>query len=271
MKVRSFVLMLMLVFCVLTSQAANLVINPGFEDEGLIDGLPGPAEWWIYTEGSGQEWSWEVNGGPEGHARSGVSFMRIDAGSEEDWPTIQLGQNLIPVDPNTDYYASVWAKDSSDETIGAFGFIVRWFNDSDPPVMVSRNLFRERLTTSQWTRFDYDPSSLTYPIGTGNLERDTDGMHSPDGAHFAQIIFDNWSGVWGNNVVECGPYGTPHPGVLFDDVYFSTEPWTCDYDLTGDLNDDCMFDVLDLAIVLDNWLIDCDFDYTNPACVPKDY
>lgn len=43
----------------------------------------------------------------------------------------------------------------------------------------------------------------------------------------------------------------------------------CEYVLAGDLNDDCKVDFSDLALMAANWLIDCDQNPTNPACVPK--
>ncbi len=43
----------------------------------------------------------------------------------------------------------------------------------------------------------------------------------------------------------------------------------CLYRLAGDLNGDCKVDFADFAEMAANWLVDCAFDPTNPACVPK--
>lgn len=43
----------------------------------------------------------------------------------------------------------------------------------------------------------------------------------------------------------------------------------CLYRLAGDLNGDCRVDDLDYAIMTENWLIDCNLDAENPACIPK--
>jgi hypothetical protein len=43
----------------------------------------------------------------------------------------------------------------------------------------------------------------------------------------------------------------------------------CQYKLTGDLNDDCRVNLYDFASMAANWLIDCNIDPSNPACVPK--
>jgi len=44
---------------------------------------------------------------------------------------------------------------------------------------------------------------------------------------------------------------------------------SCEYILAGDLNDDCKVDFSDFEIMAAYWLIDCDLNPENPACVPK--
>ena len=53
------------------------------------------------------------------------------------------------------------------------------------------------------------------------------------------------------------------------DLYEATWVVPCEYDLAGDLNDDCRVDLCDIAILLDNWLVDCSTTPEDPACVPK--
>jgi hypothetical protein len=43
----------------------------------------------------------------------------------------------------------------------------------------------------------------------------------------------------------------------------------CPYSVAGDVNADCKVDILDLAALAQNWLIDCSLSPTNPPCVPK--
>ena len=43
----------------------------------------------------------------------------------------------------------------------------------------------------------------------------------------------------------------------------------CNYNLIGDLNNDCRVDLLDLAALSVNWLVDCMSDPTDLNCVPK--
>jgi len=43
----------------------------------------------------------------------------------------------------------------------------------------------------------------------------------------------------------------------------------CQYVLAGDLNDDCEINFDDFAPMAATWLIDCNTDPNNPACIPK--
>lgn len=44
---------------------------------------------------------------------------------------------------------------------------------------------------------------------------------------------------------------------------------SCEYELTGDLNDDCKVDFSDFALMASHWLIDCNLNPESPVCVPK--
>ena len=44
----------------------------------------------------------------------------------------------------------------------------------------------------------------------------------------------------------------------------------CHYILAGDMNRDCKVDFADFANFASNWLIDCNLDPQNPACLPDD-
>jgi hypothetical protein len=43
----------------------------------------------------------------------------------------------------------------------------------------------------------------------------------------------------------------------------------CSYTMVGDLNDDCKVDLFDFAMMAGNWLIDCNMNPLDPACIPK--
>jgi hypothetical protein len=43
----------------------------------------------------------------------------------------------------------------------------------------------------------------------------------------------------------------------------------CQYVLAGDLNNNCRVNLRDFAQMLENWLINCRLDPSNPACTPK--
>ena len=59
-------------------------------------------------------------------------------------------------------------------------------------------------------------------------------------------------------------------GVVGDwDLYEATWVVPCPYYLTGDLNDDCRVDLMDVATLAANWLIDCNTTPEDAACTPK--
>lgn len=87
-------------------------------------------------------------------------------------------------------------------------------------------------------------------------------------------VTDLLKGEWGGNVVF--PYLSNSPGMAMEsgDAYFDnfivdsgTIVPICDYALAGDWNNDCKVDFRDLAIMAANWLIDCETDPDNTACV----
>ncbi|MGA2070037.1 MAG: RCC1 domain-containing protein [Sedimentisphaerales bacterium] len=51
--------------------------------------------------------------------------------------------------------------------------------------------------------------------------------------------------------------------------YHSLALRACQFNLAGDLNNDCRVDLDDFAIFAGNWLVDCYADPNNPSCVPK--
>jgi hypothetical protein len=64
--------------------------------------------------------------------------------------------------------------------------------------------------------------------------------------------------------------GTTYSFGTGGDVYLiKLSAEVCQYVLAGDVNNDCKFDFYDFALMAANWLIDCNIDPENPACVPK--
>ena len=77
--------------------------------------------------------------------------------------------------------------------------------------------------------------------------------------------------AWGlNNYGQCN---VPEPNKFFIAIagggFHSLGLKGCQYNLAGDLNGDCKVDMLDFAIMANSWLVDCDADPNNPACVHK--
>lgn len=69
--------------------------------------------------------------------------------------------------------------------------------------------------------------------------------------------------------------GFPPSGTCCDFIFYELDAWAqtdrppCQFNLAGDLNDDCKVDLADLAIFAADWLIDCILTPDNPACIAK--
>jgi len=108
------------------------------------------------------------------------------------------------------------------------------------------------MTTTSWApgpllpSHDYEFDVSVYNIKGWQPESGLPTMMTVEGDTFTCRLW-----------IECG-----------NDIRFTTVP-ECLFDMAGDLNDDCKVDFHDFAIMAANWLIDCDTNPSNPACVPK--
>ena len=67
----------------------------------------------------------------------------------------------------------------------------------------------------------------------------------------------------------CPPKGYSFIAIAASESFSLAIRRNCEYKLAGDLNDDCKVDFSDFEIMAAQWLIDCNLDPSNPACVPK--
>jgi hypothetical protein len=76
---------------------------------------------------------------------------------------------------------------------------------------------------------------------------------------------------WGDNHFgqATPPAGNKFIAIAAGFNYSLAIKYVCQYELAGDLNDDCRVNFYDFALMSANWLIDCNIDPNNPACVPK--
>ncbi len=70
-----------------------------------------------------------------------------------------------------------------------------------------------------------------------------------------------------DDVVFVGAYRVDTGGVVDAGMIYALT--ACNYDLAGDLNDDCKVDLKDFAILSETWLTDCITDTANINCISK--
>jgi hypothetical protein len=103
----------------------------------------------------------------------------------------------------------------------------------------------------------------------------------PAGNNYIAIAAGEWHSLalrsdgtivgWGNNDYgqATPPAGNNYIAIAAGRYHSLAIKKVCQYKLTGDLNDDCRVNLYDFASMAANWLIDCDIDPNNPACIPK--
>ena len=111
----------------------------------------------------------------------------------------------------------------------------------------------------------------------------TDDLYVSGSGYWADDAWDTITGlvqgVWGADMISpllggCSgeAVGELPSGVAYLDNFVvdsGTIVQICEYALAGDLNNDCKVDFRDFARMAENWLIDCQANPSNPACVPK--
>jgi hypothetical protein len=113
----------------------------------------------------------------------------------------------------------------------------------------------------------------------GYRETDFCGQATPpQGNDFSQVAAGCYHGLalrenglavgWGEN-----RYGQAAPPIRRNYLQIAAGSYVsfaiveaCQYDLAGDVNDDCKFDFVDLALMAGNWLAECP---GSPGCVPE--
>ena len=139
---------------------ANMLTNPGFEDN-----LTGWHHWWIDYPAQHQLIS-DTGGG----AHSGNKYVKmynwIPYGSDS---TAYLGQSVLDVKEDKDYSFSVWAKNEAAGQTNQAGIWVEWYSTSvflttGATGLISSSGTSAAVTSENWTEIDF--GSFTAPYRT---------------------------------------------------------------------------------------------------------
>ena len=82
------------------------------------------------------------------------------------------------------------------------------------------------------------------------------------------LVMDTDGGVSGVDRLEIGDWSGDTGGSITWDYVQWTNGDACPFDIVGDYDGNCVVDLNDLFIFVDNWLVDCFTDPDDPACVP---
>jgi outer membrane protein assembly factor BamB len=109
--------------------------------------------------------------------------------------------------------------------------------------------------------------SIVYALDIGD---GTDVIYASDQYGTAIGMFDADTGVLLEQIDDYGGQFALANGNLYtisDSQLVAFGPTPCDYKLAGDINGDCKVDFLDFAVMSANWLVNCNEDPCNPACI----
>ena len=216
-----------------------------------------PLQWvqdgWLYTQSDG--------------SAGGRDSAAVIHESDSEWTNYSVSMTIEPVLTGTWERAFVFLR-VNDVTLPPNGI---WFDgyvisftgpaDSDGASLS----FGRTSTDGEWVQLFHGPG---IPAGSGPWEVEISATGS---------VIKVW--LDGNlviNVVDTDPVLQGGIGIgsiwesvaRFDDIVVTNLP--CPYNIAGDVNDDCVFDLTDLAIMAQGWLVDCWVSPTEPVCAAID-
>ncbi|MCK4913959.1 MAG: hypothetical protein KAS69_05120 [Planctomycetes bacterium] len=228
-----------------TTAQANLLQNPGFEENGGSGG--GSADHWTKTEAAGIEtWAARTDSW-------GMSIVTWRGGG-----TGEVYQD-VSVTESTFCIYKIWTRRDPDTFSGQFYMKIKWYNGSTYLSESSKNI---TLSSSSWTQQTLEATSPascdTARIIFGSVAVTQVGKfddasftptiaHSPSPADGADYVDPNADLGW-----QAGIYAASHDvyfGTDFNDVNEADATF-----LTGDVDNDSEVDWDDIAILSEQWL-----------------
>jgi hypothetical protein len=111
-----------------------------------------------------------------------------------------------------------------------------------------------------------DPCSPEILLAYADVASVGDFRATKDWERFSYTFNSNEAGSYILTMVVEDTGDHAYSSYLAIDAVRMSEP-VCVYKLTGDLNRDCTVNFIDFAMMAENWLIDCNIDSNNMACI----
>ena len=206
----------------------------------------------LKSDGSIVGWGYNIDG--QATPPEGNDFAAIDAGGLSAQPMVPSGYSLAL---------------KSDGSIISWGSMHRpyGFDGNDFKAIAAGDGFCLALKSdgsiSGWGSNSY--GQATPPDGNDFVAISAGYYHNLALKSDGSII------GWGLNTSSQAtpPAGNDFVAIAAGEGHSLAIRKSCEFELAGDLNDDCKVDFTDFEILAANWLIDCNLDPSNPACVPK--
>ena len=232
----------------------------------------------LKSDGSIVTWGVPTESPPDGNdfiaiaAGGGHSLALKSDGSVVGWGNNSDGQ---ATPPEGNDFISISAGADHSLALKSDGSIVGWGNNyhgqASPPdgndfVAISAGGFHSLALKSDGSIVGWGNNSndrATPPEGNNFVAITAGRLHSLALKSSGSIV------SWPTQSLHAPPPGNDFVAIAAGYNHSLALKKDCQYVLQGDLNNDCKVDFTDFALMASHWLIDCDLNPEDPACVPK--
>jgi hypothetical protein len=180
-----------------------------------------------------------------------------------------------------DYEGCALDREVLHDTIGdpMYGYEERWYKGGTWRLLNLNNSTQEASGTmgTMYMVINYAPPSGQ---GAGGSATVTIAAANDGGAVYNELM-SRWGSPYLTVTLSCNQPpvlvvggSTSDPATWWAEFLITTTLTTpagveCQYDLVGDLNNDCRVDFVDFAMMANNWLVDCIINPVTPPCIAR--